>query len=98
MAAFDLAAERRRTAFEQLSGARRDDAVYGSAHEVILRNAGKETVTVTVREPIPGDWTIVSESRPHERPDAGTAEWKLRVPGGGRVTLGYRVRVKSMLQ
>lgn len=96
--AFDLTAERRQTAFEQLSGARRDDAVYESAHEIVLRNAGNETVTVTVREPIPGDWTIVSESRPHERPDAGTADWKLRVPGGGKVTLGYRVRVKGLMQ
>lgn len=96
--AFDLTAERRQTAFEQRSGTQRDAAVYESAHEVVLKNAGKETATVTVREPIPGDWEILSESRPHARPDAGTAEWKLRVPGGGKATLAYRVRVKGLTQ
>ena len=96
--AFDLTAERRQMAFEQRSGTQRDAAVYESAHEVVLKNAGKETATVRVREPIPGDWEILSESRPHARPDAGTAEWKLRVPGGGKATLAYRVRVKGLTQ
>lgn len=96
--AFDLTAERKQTAFEKLPGRGRDDAVYESAHEVVLRNAGGEAVAVTVREPLPGDWTMVSESQPHRRPDAGTAEWKVRVPGGGQAMLSYRVRVKSLGQ
>ncbi len=96
--AFDLTAERKQTAFEKLPGRGRDDAVYESAHELVLKNAGGEAVTVTVREPLPGDWTMVSESHPHRRPDAGTAEWKVRVPGGGQTTLSYRVRVKSLGQ
>lgn len=96
--AFDLTAERKQTAFEKLPGRGRDDAVYESAHELVLKNAGGEVVTVTVREPLPGDWTMVSESHPHRRPDAGTAEWKVRVPGGGQTTLSYRVRVKSLGQ
>lgn len=92
--AFDLSAERKQTAFEKLPGTSRYNSVYESAHEVVLKNARPEAVTVTVREPIPGDWTIVSESQAHARPAAGFAEWKVRVPGGGETTLSYRARVR----
>jgi Uncharacterized conserved protein len=48
---------------------------------------------VTVREPMPGDWTMVSESQPHTKAASGTAQWQVKVPAEGRATLSYRVRV-----
>jgi len=60
----------------------------------VLKNAKPEAVTVTVREPMPGDWTMVSESQPHTKAASGTAEWQVRVPAEGKTTLSYRVRVK----
>ncbi len=92
--AFDVTADRKQTAFQKLAGSGRYNTVFESAYEIVLKNAKTEAVTVTVREPMPGDWTMVSESQPHAKAAAGTAEWKVKVPAEGQATLTYRVRVK----
>jgi hypothetical protein len=92
--AFDLTADKKQTDFRKLAGTGRYNYVYESAYELVLKNAKPEAVTVTVREPMPGDWTMVSESQPHTKTASGTAEWKVRVPAEGRTTLSYRVRVR----
>jgi hypothetical protein len=51
-------------------------------------------VTVTVDEPIPGDWDMLESSHPHKKAAAHTARWRVTVPAGGGQTLTYRVRVK----
>ncbi len=92
--AFDLTADRKQTDFRKLAGTGRYNYVFESAYEIVLKNAKSEAVTVTVREPMPGDWTMVSESQPHAKTASGTAEWKVKVPAEGRTTLSYRVRVR----
>lgn len=92
--AFDLTADKKQTDFQKLAGTSRYNQVFESAYEIVLKNAKQQAVTVTVREPVPGDWTMVSESLPHTRPASGTAEWQVRVPAGGKTTLSYRVRVR----
>ena len=92
--AFDLTADKKQTAFQKLAGTGRYNYVFESAYEIVLKNAKPEAVTVTVREPMPGDWTMVSESQPHTKAASGTAEWQVRVPAEGKATLSYRVRVK----
>lgn len=92
--AFDLTADKKQTAFQKLSGTSRYNYVYESAYEIVLKNAKPEAVTVKVREPMPGDWTMVSESQPHTRATSGIAEWQVKVPAEGRATLTWRVRVR----
>ena len=92
--AFDLTADKKQTAFQKLAGSGRYNYVFESAYEIVLKNAKPEAVTVTVREPMPGDWTMVSESQPHTKAASGTAEWKVSVPAEGQTTLSYRVRVR----
>ncbi len=92
--AFDLTADKKQTAFQKLAGTSRFNYVFESAYEIVLKNAKPEAVTVTVREPMPGDWAIVSESQPHTKAASGTAEWQVRVPAEGKTTLSYRVRVR----
>jgi hypothetical protein len=92
--AFDVTADRKQTDFQKLAGTGRYNYVFESAYEIVLRNAKPEAVTVTVREPMPGDWTMVSESQPHIKAASGTAEWQVKVPAEGQTTLGYRVRVR----
>ena len=92
--AFDLTADRKQTAFQKLAGTSRYNYVFESAYEIVLKNAKPEAVTVTVREPMPGDWTMVSESQPHTKVASGIAEWKVSVPAEGKTTLTYRVRVR----
>lgn len=97
--AFDVTVERKQTDFRRLAGEGLKDSQEGntfeSAFEILLRNARKETVTVTVREPIPGDWQVISESQAHSRVSSNMAEWKVIVPAGGHNALNYRVRVKN---
>ncbi|WP_324778650.1 DUF4139 domain-containing protein [Thiobacillus sedimenti] len=92
-AAFDVTAIRKQTDFRRLAGSGRNDNAFESAYEIVLKNAKTEAVTVTVREPVPGDWVMVSESRPHAKVASGTAEWTVPVPAEGSATLTYRVRV-----
>ena len=92
--AFDITADKKQTDFKKLAGTGRYDYVYESAYQIVLKNAKPEVVTVTVQEPMPGDWTMVSESQPHTKAASGTAEWKVSVPAEGRSTLTYRVRVR----
>ena len=92
--AFDLTADKKQTAFQKLAGSGRYNYVFESAYEIVLKNAKPEAVSVTVREPMPGDWTMVSESQPHTKTASGTAEWKVSVPAEGKATLSYRVRVR----
>ena len=86
--AFDVTADKKQTDFR-----RRDPnaRAYESAYEIVLRNAKAEAVSVTVREPVPGDWTMLDESSKHEKVAAGTAQWRVSVAAGGSTTLKYRV-------
>ena len=92
--AFDVTADRKQTAFQKLAGTSRYNYVFESAYEIVLKNAKAEAVTVTVREPMPGDWAMVSESQTHTKAASGTAEWQVKVPAEGKTTLTYRVRVR----
>ena len=97
--AFDVTAERKQTDFRRLAeeGLKdsREGNTFESAFEILLRNARKEAATVTVREPIPGDWQMIAESQAHSRVSSNMAEWKVIVPAGGHTALNYRVRVKN---
>ena len=60
----------------------------------MVRNAKSAPVSVTVREPVPGDWQMLDESQTHAKVAAGTAEWHVEVPAEGSTTLKYRVLVR----
>lgn len=92
--AFDVTADKKQTDFKRREATNVASYVYESAYELVLRNAKTEAVTVTVREPIPGDWQMLQESHPHKKVTAGTAEWRVTVPAGGSTALRYRVRVR----
>ncbi|MDP2225880.1 MAG: DUF4139 domain-containing protein [Moraxellaceae bacterium] len=92
--AFDVTADKKQTDFKVLTSNQKGNGAYESAYEVVLKNAKKERVTVTVQEPIPADWKMLSESHPSRKVASNTAEWKIEVPAEGNVTLRYRVQVK----
>ena len=89
--AFDVTADKKQTDFRRREPTNKASTVYESAYEIVLRNAKTEAVTVTVREPVPGDWTMLEESQKHAKVASGTAEWRINVPAGGSSTLKYRV-------
>ena len=92
--AFDVTADRKQTDFKKLAGTGRYNYVFESAYEIGLKNAKSEAVTVTVREPMPGDWSMVAESQAHTKVSSGAAEWQVKVPAEGQTTLTYRARVR----
>ncbi len=87
--AFDVTADRVQTDYKSL-GARSAQ----SSYRIELRNAGASPVSVTVREPLRGDWTIVNESQAHRKESAGSAVWQVKVPAEGKVILEYTANVK----
>jgi hypothetical protein len=92
--AFDVTADKKQADFKRREPTNRASYVYESAYEIVVKNAKKEAATVTVREPVPGDWTMLDETHRHARVASGTAEWKLSVPAEGSTTLRYRVLVR----
>ena len=92
--AFDVTADKKQTDFKVLPNPQKGHVAYESAFEFTLKNAKKEKVTVTVQEPISGDWTIVSESAPHSKINSHLAVWKIDIPAEGKTTLTYRAQVK----
>jgi hypothetical protein len=91
---FDVTADKKQTDFRRREATNVASYVFESSYEIVLRNAKKEAATVVVREPVPGDWTMLDESARHAKVAAGTAEWRIPVPAEGSATLRYRVLVR----
>ncbi len=91
--AFDVTANKKQTDFKNLSKPNKN-AVYESAYEIVLKNAKKEKVTVTVQEPIPADWKMLSENHPSIKVNSNLAAWKIEIPAESNTTLIYRVHIK----
>lgn len=90
--AFDLRAERERTAFTVDKAARTMD----EAFRITLSNAGDAARTVTVREH-PNrwrQWTLVSSSSKPSKQSPDVLEFRIAVPAGGKATLDYAVRYR----
>jgi hypothetical protein len=92
--AFDVTADKKQSDFRRRDTYSPWSYVHESAYEIVLRNAKKEAVSVVVREPVPGDWTMLEETHKHHKAASGTAEWNVRVPAEGSATLKYRVLVR----
>lgn len=92
--AFDVTADKKQSDFKTLPRPSKASSMFESAYEIVIKNAKKERVSVTVQEPIPADWKIIKESHPSQKATSNTAVWKIDVPAEGKITLKYRVQVK----
>ncbi len=88
--AFDVTLYREQTAFEWRDRKRRESE---SAHRLTLANGGDKPAEVRIEETLPGEWSILDESQPHER-RANMAVWTVTVPPKGEAVLTYRVTVQ----
>jgi hypothetical protein len=88
--AFDVVGERKQVDFRSDSRSRWIEEEV----EVTLRNHKDEDVEVQVREFLFrwSNWQILSSSQAHEKEDARTILFKVRVPKDGSQTVRYRVR------
>ena len=87
--AFDVVAERKQTDWRKLA-----HDTYEVAFEVSLRNHKDSPVTVSVIEPIPGDWEILHSSHEHKKIEAHTVEFDIPVGKDGQAKLTYRARMR----
>ena len=88
--AFDLVADRRQTDFQVLSSGH----IYEEEFEVEIRNHKEEDVVIQVIEPLPGEWTMLSNSHEYEKLDAFTIRFDVPVESHGEATLKYRIRIE----
>ena len=92
--AFDITADKKQTDFKKAHHYKPHNVAYESAYEIELKNAKSKAVTVTVREPVPGEWKILKENYPHQKSASGTAEWQVTIPAESNKILSYRILVQ----
>ena len=87
--AFDLVGERTQKDFRKLGS-----NLYEVEWEIALRNHKTEAQTVTVIEPVPGDWQVMSSNHQYEKIEAHTLKYQISVPRESSAKLVYRVRIR----
>lgn len=92
--AFDVTASKKQTDFKKAHHYKPHNVAYESAYEIELKNTKEKAVTVTVREPVPGEWEVLKETHHHTKAASGTAEWQVTIPAESKTTLSYRVLVQ----
>jgi hypothetical protein len=87
--AFDVVGERTQKDWRKIAG-----NLYEVEWEIVLRNHKAEMQTVTVIEPVPGDWQVLHSTHPYDKIEAHTLRYQLPVPKEGATRLTYRVRLR----
>jgi len=87
--AFDVVGERVQRDFRKIAG-----HVWEVEWEIALRNHKKEAQTVSVIEPVPGDWQVLHASHTGTKIEAHTLRFEVPVAAEGAAKLTYRVRIR----
>jgi hypothetical protein len=87
--AFDIVGERTQKEWRKIS-----NGLYEVEWEISLRNHKKEAQTVTVIEPVPGDWQVLTSTHTWDKPEAHTLRFSIPIPKESAAKLLYRVRLK----
>jgi len=86
--AFDVIAQRIQTDYEKLMR-----NLYESEWEITIRNHKRKAITVSLVEPLHGNWKVISTNTPYKKIDAFTIRFNLSIPMDGTAQVKYRVRV-----
>ncbi len=87
--AFDVVGERTQKDWRKITA-----NLYEVEWEIALRNHKTEDQTVTVIEPVPGDWQVLQSTHAYEKVEAHTLRYRIPVPKDGTTKLVYRVRLR----
>jgi hypothetical protein len=88
--AFDVVGERTQKDWRKLG-----PGLWEVEWEIALRNHKSQDQTVTVIEPVPGDWQVLHSSHAYDKPEAHTLRFQVPVPKEGAATVVYRVRIRG---
>jgi hypothetical protein len=87
--AFDVVGERTQKEWRKIGAGQ-----WEVEWEISLRNHKKQDQTVTVIEPVPGDWQVLHASHTYDKPEAHTLRFEVSVPRDGTARIVYRVRIR----
>ena len=87
--AFDVVGERTQKEWRKIG-----TGLYEVEWEIALRNHKTESQTVTVIEPVPGDWQVLASTHAWEKPEAHTLRLTVPVAKEGTAKIVYRVRLR----
>jgi hypothetical protein len=87
--AFDVVGERTQKDWRKIAS-----NLYEVEWEISLRNHKTEAQTITVIEPVPGDWQVLASTHAWEKVQAHTLKYEIAVPKDSTVKLTYRVRIR----
>jgi hypothetical protein len=88
--AFDVVGERTQKDWRNLG-----PGLWEVEWEIVLRNHKKQDETVTVVEPVPGDWQVLQATHAWDKPEAHTLRFSVPVPTDSAARLAYRVRIRG---
>ena len=88
--AFDVVGERTQKDWRKIGG-----GIWEVEWEISLRNHKKQDQTVTVIEPVPGDWQVLHTTHKFDKPEAHTLKFQVPVPREGSAKIVYRVRIRG---
>ena len=88
--AFDVVGERTQKDFRKITA-----GVWEVEWEIALRNHKTQDQTVTVIEPVPGDWQVLHATHAYDKPEAHTLKFSVPVPREGAAKVVYRVRIRG---
>ena len=92
--AFDIVGERTQKDFRKI-GSGLWSGRWEVEWEIALRNHKKQDQTVTVIEPVPGDWEVLHATHTFDKPEAHTLKFEVLVPKEGTAKVVYRVRIRG---
>jgi hypothetical protein len=87
--AFDVVGERTQKEFRKIAS-----NIWEVEWEIALRNHKNEDQTVTVIEPVPGDWQVLHSTHAWEKVESHPLRYRVPVPKDGAAKIVYRVRVR----
>jgi hypothetical protein len=88
--AFDVVGERTQKDFRKIAS-----GLWEVEWEISLRNHKPQEQTVTVIEPVPGDWQVLHATHKFEKPEAHTLKFQVPVAKDGATKIVYRLRIRA---
>ncbi|MBX2868753.1 MAG: DUF4139 domain-containing protein [Acidiferrobacterales bacterium] len=92
--AFDVKAKTVQTTFQKVVNIGQYNFSAEIGQRITLSNAKKQSVTVQVREVIPGDWQMRIETHGHRKVASNMVEWRIDVPPESSVALEFTALVR----
>ncbi|UXN05698.1 DUF4139 domain-containing protein [Bartonella sp. HY761] len=93
--AFDVKVYAKTLESEEVGLALKLKIIFETTNEITIKNAKDEPVVVEIPATFSNDWEILQENMPHEKRNADTAVWRVKVDPKSASVLTYKVRTKN---